>query len=64
MNETAPAKVNLCLYLGPLRADGRHELVSVMQSIELADRLALRDHDGPVDEVRCAGVEGLKERLA
>ena len=59
MNETAPAKVNLCLYLGPLCADGRHELVSVMQSIELADRLALRDHDGPVDEVRCAGVEGL-----
>jgi 4-diphosphocytidyl-2-C-methyl-D-erythritol kinase len=59
MNETGPAKVNLCLYLGPLRADGRHELVSVMQSIELADRLALRDHDGPADEVRCAGVEGL-----
>ena len=25
-----PAKINLCLLVGPLRADGRHELVSVM----------------------------------
>jgi 4-diphosphocytidyl-2-C-methyl-D-erythritol kinase len=58
MRELAPAKVNLCLYVGPLRADARHELVSVMQSIELADRLELRDHDGPADEVRCEGVEG------
>ena len=26
--ELAPAKINLCLYLGPRRADGRHELVT------------------------------------
>jgi 4-diphosphocytidyl-2-C-methyl-D-erythritol kinase len=37
----APAKVNLGLWVGPLRADGRHELVSVMQSISLADELTL-----------------------
>ena len=33
MRERAPAKINLCLLVGPTRADGRHELVSVMQSI-------------------------------
>jgi 4-diphosphocytidyl-2-C-methyl-D-erythritol kinase len=66
--ELAPAKINLCLYLGPTRADGRHELVSIMQSITLADRLRLRDA-GPgegrpgegrpgSDEVRCPGVDG------
>jgi 4-diphosphocytidyl-2-C-methyl-D-erythritol kinase len=61
VNELAYAKVNLCLYLGPLRStDGRHELVSVMQSLELADDVQLRDHPdgGGADEVRCPGVEG------
>ncbi|HWX45450.1 MAG TPA: hypothetical protein VNY52_09025 [Solirubrobacteraceae bacterium] len=38
----APAKINLGLFLGPTRADGRHELVTVMQSISLADELTLR----------------------
>ena len=38
----APAKINLGLFVGPLRErDGRHELVSVMQSISLADELTL-----------------------
>ena len=37
----APAKINLGLFVGPLRADARHELVSVMQSISLADELTL-----------------------
>ncbi len=58
MVELAPAKINLCLYLGPTRPDGRHELVSVMQSLTLADRLTLTDADGPADEVRCPGVDG------
>jgi 4-diphosphocytidyl-2-C-methyl-D-erythritol kinase len=59
--ELAPAKINLCLYLGPTRADGRHELVSIMQSITLCDRLVLRPGEpGAVaDEVRCPGVDGL-----
>ena len=38
----APAKINLGLLVGAVRAsDGRHELVSVMQSISLADELTL-----------------------
>jgi 4-diphosphocytidyl-2-C-methyl-D-erythritol kinase len=57
----APAKVNLGLFLGPTRKeDGRHELVTVMQSISLADELALEHAPAGVehDEVVCPGVEG------
>ncbi len=36
----APAKVNLCLFLGPTREDGRHELVTLFESVSLADELA------------------------
>jgi len=58
VRDLAPAKVNLCLYLGPRRPDGYHEILSVFQSISLYDELELIDHDGPTDEVRCPGVEG------
>lgn len=58
MKELAPAKVNLCLYLGPRRPDGYHDLVSVVQSLELADSLELCDHESAEDEVRCPGVAG------
>jgi 4-diphosphocytidyl-2-C-methyl-D-erythritol kinase len=56
----APAKINLGLFVGPVRADGRHELVSVMQSISLADKLTLEPAPaGAVrDEVVCPGVAG------
>jgi 4-diphosphocytidyl-2-C-methyl-D-erythritol kinase len=56
----APGKINVCLFLGPTRPDGRHELVSVMQSITLADRLRLEEADGPptTDVVDCPGIEG------
>jgi len=56
----APAKVNLGLFVGPLRADGRHELVTVMQSISLADDLELSVAPAGTagDEVICPGVEG------
>jgi 4-diphosphocytidyl-2-C-methyl-D-erythritol kinase len=60
----APAKINLGLFVGPTRSDGRHELVSVMQSISLADELTLEPIvDGAeCDEVVCEGVTG--ENLA
>jgi 4-diphosphocytidyl-2-C-methyl-D-erythritol kinase len=37
----APAKINLALVVGPLRTDGRHELVTVFQRIDLADRVSV-----------------------
>jgi 4-diphosphocytidyl-2-C-methyl-D-erythritol kinase len=37
----APAKLNLALVVGPTRPDGRHEVVTVLQRISLADRIRL-----------------------
>ena len=37
----APAKINLALVVGPLRDDGKHEVATVLQHIELADRIAV-----------------------
>jgi 4-diphosphocytidyl-2-C-methyl-D-erythritol kinase len=56
----APAKLNLCLYLGPARADGLHELCSLFEPLALADLLEVEE--GERDEVLCPGVEG--ENLA
>lgn len=56
---TAPGKVNLALVLGPTREDGRHELVTVLESLSLADRLKLTVRaSGSADSVTCPGVEG------
>jgi 4-diphosphocytidyl-2-C-methyl-D-erythritol kinase len=38
----APAKLNLALVVGPLRSDGKHEVVTVLQRLELADRVEVR----------------------
>jgi 4-diphosphocytidyl-2-C-methyl-D-erythritol kinase len=37
----APAKINLALLVGPLRPDGKHEVATVLQRIDLGDRVAL-----------------------
>jgi 4-diphosphocytidyl-2-C-methyl-D-erythritol kinase len=37
----APAKVNLCLRLGPLRPDGYHRVTTLVQAIDLYDELEL-----------------------
>jgi 4-diphosphocytidyl-2-C-methyl-D-erythritol kinase len=37
----APAKLNLSLVVGPLRPDGKHEVVTVLQRLDLADRVAI-----------------------
>lgn len=59
----APAKVNLSLFLGGTREDGRHRLVTVFESLSLADAVELEVLEGAVaDEVVCPGVEG--ENLA
>jgi 4-diphosphocytidyl-2-C-methyl-D-erythritol kinase len=54
----APAKVNLCLYVGPTREDGRHELVTLFESVSLADELRLEVLAEGSDVVRCRGVAG------
>jgi 4-diphosphocytidyl-2-C-methyl-D-erythritol kinase len=56
MRELAPAKVNLCLLVGPTRPDGRHEVVSIMQAITLYDVIEIADAER--DEVVCPGVDG------
>jgi 4-diphosphocytidyl-2-C-methyl-D-erythritol kinase len=56
MTERAPAKINVCLFLGPQRPDGRHELVTIFQPIALFDELELEP--ARRDEVVCPGVEG------
>ena len=59
---TAPAKINLCLGVGPVRPDGFHALATVYQAIGLYDRVTVTDADDvtvtvhadariPVDEV-------------
>jgi 4-diphosphocytidyl-2-C-methyl-D-erythritol kinase len=56
----APAKLNLCLYLGPRRADGLHELCSLFEPLALADLIEVSE--AAADEVVCPEVEG--ENLA
>jgi len=66
----APAKLNLCLFLGPRRADGLHSLCSLFEPLALAD--AIEVSEAGRDEVICPGVEdenlaaralaGLRER--
>jgi 4-diphosphocytidyl-2-C-methyl-D-erythritol kinase len=41
----APAKVNLFLGIGAVRADGYHDLVSVFHALDLADELTIADAD-------------------
>lgn len=41
MRAPAPAKVNLALVVGPLRDDGKHEVLTVLQRIDLVDRIEL-----------------------
>ena len=54
----APAKVNLCLFLGPGRADGRHELVTLYESLTLHDELQLETLDVGPDRVICPEIQG------
>jgi 4-diphosphocytidyl-2-C-methyl-D-erythritol kinase len=55
----APGKVNLCLFLGPLRDDGRHEVVTVLESVSLADTIEVAPTPAAPDQVVCADVPEL-----
>ena len=37
----APAKINLALVVGPRRADGKHEVATVYQRVDLGDRITV-----------------------
>ncbi|HUJ54703.1 MAG TPA: hypothetical protein VLW49_01810 [Gaiellaceae bacterium] len=50
----APAKINLALVVGPLRADGKHEVLTVLQRIDLVDRIEL----APARALRIDGFRG------
>lgn len=62
----ATAKLNLALVVGRLRPDGKHEVTTVLQRLDLADRVAIR----PAPALRVLGfsddtlVAGALERLA
>ena len=60
MRVHAPAKLNLCLFLGPRRDDGLHQLCSLFEPLALADTIEVAESEK--DEVLCPGVEG--ENLA
>ncbi len=52
----APAKINLCLYLGPRLPDGYHLITSIFEPVTLSDSIRATESDR--DEVICPGVEG------
>jgi 4-diphosphocytidyl-2-C-methyl-D-erythritol kinase len=56
--ERAYAKINLCLFLGPTRPDGRHQLVTLFDSVGLADELVVIESADGADHVLCDGVSG------
>jgi 4-diphosphocytidyl-2-C-methyl-D-erythritol kinase len=70
----APAKVNLALVVGPRRDDGKHEVVTVLQRIDLVDRIELEEAaelrvDGFADDTlvsealrELAGAAGIERR--
>ena len=51
MRASAPAKLNLALVVGPVRDDGKHEVVTVYQRLGIADRIDL-------DEASALRVDG------
>ena len=56
----ARAKINLALVVGPLRDDGRHELVTVYQALELGDEIEVE----PAGETTVEGFDDTIVRTA
>jgi 4-diphosphocytidyl-2-C-methyl-D-erythritol kinase len=46
----APAKINLALVVGPLRDDGKHELATVYQRLDLGDRITVEPAERTIVE--------------
>ena len=66
---TAHAKINLALVVGPRRRDGKHEVATVLQRIDLADELELDPAPSllvvgfPDDTLVTAALEALAEAV-
>ena len=64
----APAKINLALVVGPRREDGKHEVVTVYERIDLADTLRLEPADAlivegfPADTLVTHALQALADR--
>lgn len=60
LRSPARAKINLCLFVGPTRPDGRHDIVTLMDSLDLCDDVSLEVAPPGLraDEVVCPGVTG------
>ena len=54
------AKINLALVVGPVRPDGKHEVATVLQAIDLWDDIELT----PADALTVDGVRGGHARPA
>ena len=54
MRAPAPAKLNLALVVGPKREDGKHEVVTVLQRIDLGDRVTVT----PAPDLMVTGFAG------
>ncbi len=50
----APAKINLALVVGPPRDDGKHEVLTVLQRVDLGDRVAI----APAAQLEVVGFPG------
>ena len=61
---SAAAKVNLVLEVLGKRADGYHEIATVMQAVDLSDRLVLEDSDGLGLTCQAPGVPTGAQNLA
>ena len=66
LQEKAYAKVNLTLDVGDLRADGYHDISTIMQAITLADEITIHIGTGEPWQVRCSeeAIPGGKKNLA
>jgi 4-diphosphocytidyl-2-C-methyl-D-erythritol kinase len=63
----APAKINLALVVGPPRPNGKHEVATVLQRVDLGDRVQLETSADGLEVTGFAGdtlVRGALEALA
>ena len=54
MRAPAAAKINLALVVGPTRDDGKHEVLTVLQRIDLVDRIE-------ITHAPTLGIDGFKD---